>query len=329
VVIIKDKVYGEVDLTEPVLIELMASSPLVRLKGIDQNGVPGFVLKGGNTSRFEHCVGVMILLRLLGASVEEQIAGLLHDVPHTAFSHAIDWVFGQQEEQEFHEKFFEKLVLDSEIPSILLKHGFDVKKVIDPHKFSLLEKDAPDLCGDRVDYTFRDSLSWFGDEGKDVLGVIDSLENFEGEIVFNDAEAALVFARRYLVLDCEFWAGPWYMSGFYYLALAVKRGLEIGVILEEDLFLEDKEVYSKLKESGDGEILSALEMLPKCKDAKVVSEKTDIVYKSKVRFIDPKVLVDGELVRVSMLFPSFLLELEEHKKRFVLDRYLLVEGKGY
>ena len=35
----------------------------------------------------------MLLIKKLGGSVEEQIAGLLHDVSHTAFSHVIDYVF--------------------------------------------------------------------------------------------------------------------------------------------------------------------------------------------------------------------------------------------
>jgi HD superfamily phosphohydrolase len=34
----------------------------------------------------------MLLVRRLGASLEEQIAALLHDVSHTAFSHVIDSV---------------------------------------------------------------------------------------------------------------------------------------------------------------------------------------------------------------------------------------------
>jgi len=325
VVIINDKVYGEVEITEPVLLELMSSAPLIRLKGIDQNGVPGFDLPGGKTSRFEHCVGVMILLGQLGASVEEQIAGLLHDVPHTAFSHAIDWVFDDSEGQEFHEKFFEKIILGSEIPLILEKHGFLVDSVLDYSKFGLLERDSPDLCGDRVDYTFRDSLTWFGERGKEVLLALPSLVNFEGEMVFNDSEAALLFARKYLALDREFWAGPRYMSGFHYLALAVKRALEIKLIDFDDLFLTDMDVYTKLCGSSDLEIKDNLKMLEFCKDAKVVSEKTDIVYKSKVRFVDPKVLIDGVLLPVSSLFLEFEKELEEHKKRFSKELFIKVE----
>ena len=102
-------------------------------------------------------MGVMLLLHKLGASVEEQVAGLLHDVPHTAFSHVIDFVF-RTEKHNFHELHHERVIMGSEIQGILDKHGFDVKRILDEHKFPLLEKDLPDLCADRVDYTLRDSV---------------------------------------------------------------------------------------------------------------------------------------------------------------------------
>ncbi|MEH6941868.1 HD domain-containing protein [Bacillus sp. JJ722] len=35
-----------------------------------------------NVTNFEHSKGVMLLIRILGGSVEEQVAGLLHDVSY-------------------------------------------------------------------------------------------------------------------------------------------------------------------------------------------------------------------------------------------------------
>lgn len=63
-----------------------------RLKGISQFRIPDKYYFKDNYSRFEHSIGVMVLLGKLGASQEEQIAGLLHDVSHKAFSHVYDWV---------------------------------------------------------------------------------------------------------------------------------------------------------------------------------------------------------------------------------------------
>src|SRR3990167_3900982 len=99
--LIKDRVYGNFQINEPVILELLKSKLVLRLKGISQFGVPDkyHYIKG--FSRYEHSVGVMILLRILGASLEEQVAGLLHDVSHTAFSHIVDWVIGQGKTENF------------------------------------------------------------------------------------------------------------------------------------------------------------------------------------------------------------------------------------
>jgi len=158
--IINDRIYGSIEITEPVLIELINSKPLQRLKGINQAGASKYVLPEKILTRYEHSVGVMVLLRKLGASLEEQIAGLMHDIPHTAFSHVIDFVF-QDENHEFHEKFHASIIKNSEIPAILKKHGFSLKRLLDEHNFKLLERKIPGLCADRIDYTLRDMTAYF------------------------------------------------------------------------------------------------------------------------------------------------------------------------
>src|SRR3989338_3104441 len=91
---ISDKIYGRFTVTEPVLIELIKSKPLRRLKGIDNRGAWAFHYSSpGSLSRYDHSLGVMLLLKKFCADPEEQIAGLLHDVSHTAFSHVADFVF--------------------------------------------------------------------------------------------------------------------------------------------------------------------------------------------------------------------------------------------
>ncbi|MGC8537910.1 MAG: HD domain-containing protein, partial [Candidatus Micrarchaeia archaeon] len=98
---VSDPVYGGFEIENEAIIDLMKSKPMERIKHISQQGIPReFNFKGAtNHGRYEHCVGVMLLLRKLGASDEEQIAGLLHDVSHTAFSHTADMVFGSYADQ--------------------------------------------------------------------------------------------------------------------------------------------------------------------------------------------------------------------------------------
>ena len=91
-----DRIYGEKRIENPVISALVLSEPMQRLKKLNQFGLPDefYHLKG--FSQYEHSLGVMYLLQHLGTSEEEQVAGLLHDVSHRAFSHVYNWVVGTQ-----------------------------------------------------------------------------------------------------------------------------------------------------------------------------------------------------------------------------------------
>ena len=70
-------------------------------------------------------LGVMALVQRLGGGLEEQIAALLHDVSHTAFSHVIDYVFHSHDSQGYHEEHKEAFMAGSDIPAALARHGYD------------------------------------------------------------------------------------------------------------------------------------------------------------------------------------------------------------
>lgn len=132
-----------------VLEELIKSAPVQRLKGIYQGGASFLVNSKWDVTRYEHSIGVMLLIKNLGA-------GLLHDVSHTAFSHVIDIVF-ENEAEDYHENSFQQVIIHSEIPGILKKHGYDTEEILsDDTRWTLLEQPTPELYADRIDYTLRD-----------------------------------------------------------------------------------------------------------------------------------------------------------------------------
>jgi HD superfamily phosphohydrolase len=102
-----DRVYGEFEINESIILDLMESDALKRLKKIDQAGYrpawvqPDLKISELDHSRFAHSTGVYLLLRQYNASLEEQISGLIHDVSHSAFSHCIDYVFKKQKSREY------------------------------------------------------------------------------------------------------------------------------------------------------------------------------------------------------------------------------------
>lgn len=97
-------------------------------------------MKNGTSLVLNHSVGVMLLIKKLGGSLEEQIVGLLHDVFHTAFSHVIDFVL-ENKEEDYHEKIYDSVVKNSEIPTILAKYNLNYEDILlDDTKWTLLEQ---------------------------------------------------------------------------------------------------------------------------------------------------------------------------------------------
>ncbi|MCK5593909.1 MAG: HD domain-containing protein [Candidatus Aenigmarchaeota archaeon] len=312
---INDKVYGLTTIDEPVLVELIKSKPLQRLNGIHQLGASQYAIRGESVTRYDHSVGVMILLSKLGASTEEQIAGLLHDTPHTAFSHVIDFVFKENNHnQEFHEKFYEKIIVQSEIPRILKKYDFDVNRILDDSNFPLLERNLPDLCADRIDYTLRDMTAYYGFSDK-INEYISSFVVYDNEIIVNNAAIAKKFAEDNLQMNKEVWSHPREVALFQILADAIKIAMDDGILTENDLFEDDLSVYTKLKESGNKLITQKLSMLNP--NLNIIDNPDDFDFHSinKLRYINPKYLgPDGSVNRVADTFKDYSEKLVAHKK---------------
>lgn len=84
--IYQDEIYGPVALDEA-FVSLMNAEPIQRLKKISQGGAIIIANRDLDHTRYDHSVSVMLLIKRLNGSLQEQIAGLLHDISHTAFSH--------------------------------------------------------------------------------------------------------------------------------------------------------------------------------------------------------------------------------------------------
>lgn len=320
--LIKDRVYGEFEVTEEVLIELINSKPVQRLKGISQHGTSRLSLYPEPVSRYEHSVGVMILLRLLSASLEEQIAGLLHDVPHTAFSHVIDWVY-KSKEQDFHEKFHEKVVMNSEIPQILQKFGFDINRILNEHNFPLLERPSPDLCADRIDYTLRD-YSLVMNSNSRVLEMFKAMVVKDNEIIFSDKKQAKNFTDINLWMGQSWWANIVDVARYQIFANAIQIALNEDILIESDLFNDDSFVYDKLVNSSNEKIMAELNLLNQ--DFECVHDPDNYMFHSfaKFRYVNPKVLTENVIKRVSELFPEMKNIFEEEKVKVEAGYYIKV-----
>lgn len=305
---IDDRVYGEKEIEKQVILDLINSDPVQRLKKVHQAGPQPFFMDKKAMTRYEHSIGVFLLLRDHGAGIEEQIAGLLHDVPHTAFSHTADFVF-DTEDHEYHDRFLEKVVRDSEIPEILERHGLDLEYILDEENFGLLERDAPDLCADRIDYFLRDSKSY---GGWNVEKFVKSLTTHDGMFVLDNPEIAVEFAEKYAEADEKWWANPKEVVVIKIFAQALRKAIETGVMEEEELFKNDEEVLEKLRRSEDSEIQKKLRLLENGFSIELDSEDPDMHVETKARSVNPPVLIDGELKKATEFSESLQEEIDQH-----------------
>ena len=311
---ITDNIYGNFDIKSQCIIELINSKPMQRLKGITQFGVPDIYNVKKGFSRYDHSIGVMLILNRLDASEEEQIAGLLHDVSHTAFSHVIDWVIGEGGLESYQDEQHESFVAKTEIPDILTKFGFSVDRITDYHHFGLLEKDLPDLCADRIDYSLKEMPNEVAVECASKLVAKDN------QIVFSDIKSAKLFADNFLKLQSEHWGGFESTARYRIFADTLCLALKLDVIKMSDFWKDDEYILKKLSKTDNKNIKETLELLKNGNLAQL--KKSKIKIQKKFRFVDPLYLDDGNLKRLSENDEGFATEIEQARKNNEAGFYL-------
>jgi len=159
---VRDPIHDYIYLT-PLEVKLVDTPAYQRLRWIRQLGPVNLVYPGANHTRHEHCMGtghvVGRIADYIGLDSHDKqlvtVAGLLHDLGHSPFSHLGDEVA----DLEDHVIRTTKLVSDTEISDILSEEGIASKEVNEiiqgDHKLGPLV--SGDLDGDRLDYLVRDA----------------------------------------------------------------------------------------------------------------------------------------------------------------------------
>lgn len=315
----QDRIYGTIQINEPVVLDLIESSNMKRMKGIDQHGYFEPYFPGTRYSRFEHSLGVFILLRKFGASLLEQIAGLLHDVSHTVFSHVADYVFsnGSGEKQNFQDDCFEEFVKESRIPEILEKHRVDYKTLFDNSKFQLKERELPDLCADRIDYFLRELKVTSKATQEEIDEFVENFTIIDNLWVFKDKNLAKKYAYLFLEINNWFWSGLESAVMFKTSGNLLKYALTKKILTRDDLFTTDEEIWAKIRIEIDKD--NDLKLLVdrannKFKFKSSDKDNYDLRSLCKSRVVDPLFLDNKKLKRVSEIDSEFLKLKEKYSK---------------
>ncbi len=314
--------YGSFSVTEQVIVDLIDSKAVQRMKKIDQYGLfSQFNKKHASFSRYDHSIGVWAILKKYGASIEEQIAGLLHDTSHTVFSHVGDRVFKISDfKKSYQDKVHEWYLKQTEIPKILKKHNFDFDVVSDEkNAYLMLEQSRPDLCVDRIEYNLRGGLVDELVTKEDVQVMLNDLTFKDGKWFFNTKEIARKFSNIPLSLTENVWGSHDSCFIDSFLAVAVLRAMEIGLVSKEEIhFSTDDIVWGKLVKSKDSLIKDYVRFAKKYKELYAVynHNNCDQVIKTKFAGVDPLVKQqDGSLVRLSSVDRTYAKDYLDVKNR--------------
>ena len=179
-----DPVHGAIQVNELEWL-LIQSRPVQRLKGIKQLGLVEAVYPGANHTRFEHSLGTMymagVMAEHLGLSSEDvqkvRMAGLLHDLGHSALSHAVEGVLSRNPEIQpivggrrasRHEEFTRDIIIAHPFGDEALRAAeqsfcnadelfTELADIASGGKPPLGQIIAGDLDADRIDFLLRDS----------------------------------------------------------------------------------------------------------------------------------------------------------------------------
>lgn len=327
-ILIHDDIYGDHAITEPVLIDLLLSPDLLRLRGVYQHGITGLLGLTLPITRLEHSVGAFLLVRQVGASVEEQVAALLHDISHTTLSHVIDWAAlcsssdedetGNKARVSFHEVHKQRFIQQqTQLPEILARHGFDDLKPLQEDLYPLVEMPSPHLCADRVDYGLRDAVGFGKMSLRDAQRVFRTLKAFPDDscsypqrlLVLDDAELALSLARAYMAIDREVWSNEAHIDMYQRTGRLIGDMIRRGDIKEDVLWkLSDRKFWALMRSVADPEGLDTMEQLEK--EGLPKRNGLRLLQGAKVRTIDPDIWLKetGEVCPLSALNPEWAAE---------------------
>lgn len=308
--------YGSFVVQEKVLFDLIQSAAFQRIRYIHQYGVMKWIRKSPEYSRFSHCLGVWALLRRYDAPLNEQIAGLLHDVSHTVFSHLGDHIFNHHSaynsyQDDIHEWFLRKYSIDK----ILANYRIELRDIL--HKaagYTMLEQDLPNLCADRIEYNLRGGVVAGLIKEEEIEPILEQLQFNDGRWFFLDAVAAAKFSRISLYLTENEWGSPANELVYNWMAKAVQRALELQVVTFDEVhFSTDDVIWDRLINATDKTIKDYLHKAINYKDQFSVinvAASADRIIRTKFRGVNPWVFVDGEFKRLIDIDAVFAQEYE-------------------
>lgn len=342
--IINDPIYGFITIPSELIYDIIQHPYFQRLRRVSQMGLSYLVYPGAHHTRFQHALGCVYLmqkaiqvLRFKGVSINDeesealQIAILLHDIGHGAFSHALEHsIVNDISHESISLKFMEELNL-----VFKGKLGLSIEIFKGNHKkkfFNQLISSQLDI--DRLDYLKRDSFYTGVAEGNvNSERLITMLNVVDNELVVE--EKGIYSVEKFLLSRrLMYWQVYLHKTGLVAENMLVKilkrakelveKGVKITASGTLEFFLKNKinasnfnkEVLIKFAELDDYDIISSIKMWQTHKDY-ILSKLSKAILNRKLF----KIKLQNDLISESLI--------KEAEERVLSKRNLNKEELNY
>lgn len=250
-------------------------------------------------SRYDHSLTVALLTWRYTKSKEATLAGLFHDIATPCFSHVIDYMNKDYENQESTEEYTEEILKeDKYLQECLRQDAISVQDIADFKRYSIVDSDRPKLCTDRLDGLILTALFWTKTitipEVEEIIKHTNIFLNEEGneEIGFTTRESAELALKTSETIDvfCHSNEDNYMME---LLASLTKDAIEKEYITYHDLYtLDEKQLMNILEQCEDKQLNEKLTLFKEIKKEDIPEINLANV---KMRELNP--LVNGKRLK--------------------------------
>ena len=189
---------------------------------------------------------------------EATLAGLFHDIATPCFSHVIDYMNKDYENQESTEEYTESILKnDSLLNRYLKQDGININDITDFKKYNIVDNKRPKLCTDRLDGVILTGIAWTKNISlEDIQNIIKDIEVYDDEVGFKSINIAnkVLDVNNSINEYCHSKEDSYMME---LLASITKHAIDNNVITYDELYNStEKDILFKIKTSGNDALLT-------------------------------------------------------------------------
>ena len=242
-------------------------------------------------TRFDHSVTCALLTWKCTKNKESTLAGLFHDISTPCFSHVIDYMNKDYENQESTEEYTAEILKNDEyLLKCLKEDNIKIEDIINFKKYNIVDNDRPKLCADRLDGVILTGMAWTKNISyNDITNIINDIDIYNNEIGFKSKNVAdkIIEVSNSIDIYCHSREDNYMME---LLAEITRYGIDNNYISYKELFTSnEEELIEKLKSVDDNKLMDCFN-----KFENITKEDIPYIEMPYVKIRDLNPLVNGK-----------------------------------